>query len=61
MTKKVNFKDINGKDQSFETSETLSVCIQHENDHLDGILFLERLSPLKRNFLTKKFLKSKKK
>lgn len=58
---RVKFKDINGNDQSLEVDETLSVCIQHENDHLDGILFLERLSPLKRNFLTKKFLKSQKK
>ena len=41
-------------------NELLSICIQHENDHLDGVVFLERLSFIKRNFLTKKYLKGQK-
>ncbi|EQC43270.1 peptide deformylase [Bacteriovorax sp. Seq25_V] len=58
---KIKYQDINGDHHEMEAHELLSVCIQHENDHLDGIVFLERLSTLKRNFLTKKYLKAKKK
>ncbi|MCF8058059.1 MAG: peptide deformylase [Bacteriovoracaceae bacterium] len=57
----VKFQDWNGDNHSIDADELLSVCIQHENDHLDGIVFLERLSLIKRNLLTKKFLKKKKK
>tara|TARA_R110002072_G_scaffold288917_1_gene455408 strand:+ start:81071 stop:81667 length:597 start_codon:yes stop_codon:yes gene_type:complete len=57
----VEYHDLNGEKLSFDADDTLSVCIQHENDHLDGIVFLERLSLLKKNLLTKKFLKQKKK
>tara|TARA_R110000868_G_scaffold100129_7_gene275485 strand:+ start:10439 stop:11026 length:588 start_codon:yes stop_codon:yes gene_type:complete len=56
----VEYQDINGQKHTIEAEGTLAVCLQHENDHLDGIVFLERLSPLKRQFLTKKFLKAKK-
>lgn len=57
----VDFSDWDGNPHSINASELLSVCIQHENDHLDGIVFLERLSLLKKNLLMKKFLKKKKK
>jgi len=53
----VEYQDLDGKSQTLEATGTLAVCLQHENDHLDGIVFLERLSLLKRQFLTKKFLK----
>lgn len=56
----VDYHDCDGKEQTLEASDLLAVCIQHENDHLDGITFLERLSVLKRGLLTKKYLKSKK-
>lgn len=56
----VNYQDIDGNPQTIEAEELLAVCLQHENDHLDGIVFLERLSMLKRNFLTKKYLKKHK-
>lgn len=56
----IEYYDLNGEQQSLDTESTLSVCIQHENDHLDGIVFLERLSMLKKNLLTKKYLKEKK-
>jgi len=55
----VEYQDLEGKKQVLEAEGTLAVCLQHENDHLDGIVFLERLSTLKRQFLTKKFLKNK--
>ncbi|AYF45999.1 MULTISPECIES: peptide deformylase [Halobacteriovorax] len=54
---KVTYQDLDGNEQILEADGLLSVCIQHENDHLDGIVFLERLSTLKRNFLTKRYMK----
>jgi len=58
---RVTYNDVDGKEHTLEVDGLLSVCIQHENDHLDGVVFLERLSTLKRNFLTKKYMKAKKK
>ncbi len=43
-----------------ETGELLAVCIQHELDHLEGKLFVDYLSPLKRNRIRKKLEKQKK-
>lgn len=57
----VQYQDMFGNPQSIEADELLSVCLQHENDHLDGIVFIERLSLLKKNLLEKKFLKQQKK
>uniref|UniRef100_UPI00356B5F3E peptide deformylase n=1 Tax=Halobacteriovorax sp. TaxID=2020862 RepID=UPI00356B5F3E len=57
----VDYQDMYGEKQSINAEELLSICIQHENDHLEGIVFLERLSMLKQNLLKKKFLKKKKK
>lgn len=56
----LEYQDLSGDKHTLEAEGTLAVCLQHENDHLDGIVFLERLSLLKRQFLTKKFLKAKK-
>ncbi len=44
----------------FEADELLSVCIQHEIDHLDGKLFIDYLSPLKRRRLMDKYAKQQK-
>jgi peptide deformylase len=57
----VNYQDWDGNHHTLEADGLLAVCLQHENDHLDGIVFLERLSMLKKNFLTKKYLKQKNK
>lgn len=57
----VEYQDMFGNHQTLEADELLSVCLQHENDHLDGIVFIERLSMLKRQLLEKKFLKAQKK
>ena len=54
---KVHYQDVDGNKHTRDADGLLSVCIQHENDHLEGIVFLERLSTLKRNFLTKRYLK----
>lgn len=58
---KVNFQDVEGNHHAIEAEELRSICIQHENDHLDGKVFIERLSMLKRNFYSKKLTKEKKK
>ncbi len=54
----VDFQDRHGKPHSLVAEELLAVAIQHENDHLDGILFVDRLSPLKRRFVRRKLEKA---
>mgnify|MGYP001042927090 FL=1 len=51
---KVQALNQHGKTFELEASEMLSVCIQHEIDHLDGILFVDHLSKLKQKRLKKK-------
>lgn len=46
---KVRAQDLDGQERFFEADGLLSVVFQHEIDHLDGILFIDRLSPLKRS------------
>lgn len=57
----VEYQDMFGVQHTLEADELLSVCLQHENDHLDGIVFIERLSFLKKQLIEKKFLKKQKK
>jgi len=49
--------DREGREIRIEATDLLSRCLQHENDHLDGILFIDRLSPLKRKLLLNKWAK----
>jgi len=49
--------DRDGREIRIEARDLLSRCLQHENDHLDGILFIDRLSPLKRKLLLNKWAK----
>jgi peptide deformylase len=49
-----------GKPYEFDAEELLSVCVQHEMDHLMGKVFVEYLSPLKRNRIKTKMLKKTK-
>ena len=51
--------DRHGKPFSLEADGVLAVCIQHEMDHLDGKLFVDYLSPLKREMVRKKLAKAK--
>jgi peptide deformylase len=53
----VEAQDENGQPFSLQTDELLAVCIQHELDHLQGIVFLDHLSPLKRKIALKKLEK----
>lgn len=55
----VKYQDLKGEFHELEAHDMLAICIQHENDHLDGIVFIERLSNLKKNFYKKKMLKEK--
>jgi peptide deformylase len=50
-------QDEEGRLLRIEADDLLSRCLQHEADHLDGILFFDRLSPLKRRMLLKKWSK----
>ncbi len=54
---KVAYVDRNGKKQELDADGVLAVCLQHEIDHLDGKLFIDRLSKLKRDMVIKKFAK----
>jgi len=49
--------DREGREIRIAARDLLSRCLQHENDHLDGILFIDRLSPLKRRLLLGKWAK----
>lgn len=54
---KVQAQDVDGKTFTLDADGLLSVCIQHEMDHLKGKVFVEYLSPLKRNRIKTKMLK----
>lgn len=53
----VRFLDEQGQTQELEAEGLLAVCIQHEIDHLNGVLFVDHLSALKRNMLMRKLAK----
>lgn len=52
--------DVDGQPQEGEFDGLMSVCLQHEVDHLDGILFIDHLSRLKRDMIVKRVVKSRK-
>jgi peptide deformylase len=57
---RVRALDLDGKLQTHEAQGTLAVCIQHEMDHLMGKVFVQYLSPLKRNRIKTKMVKQQK-
>ena len=57
---KVKYLDYDGNEQIMSAEGMLATCIQHEMDHLEGILFIDHLSNLKKNMIVKKLIKSKK-
>ncbi len=57
---KVRAMDRHGKPFEIESDTFLSRCLQHENDHLNGKLFIDHLSPLKRQMIDKKLAKLRK-
>tara|TARA_Y100001958_G_C20955874_1_gene356608 strand:- start:125 stop:649 length:525 start_codon:yes stop_codon:yes gene_type:complete len=56
----INYLDYNGKERNLKADGLLSTCIQHEIDHLDGILFIDYLSKIKKDMIIKKLTKFKK-
>jgi peptide deformylase len=58
---KVSYLDENNKKQLLNPTGLLADCIQHEIDHLNGILFIDHLSALKRKLILTKLLKEKEK
>ncbi|MFZ4576780.1 MAG: peptide deformylase [Myxococcota bacterium] len=53
----LDFVDRHGQPQAVTARGLVSVCIQHELDHLDGITFVDRLSPLKRRIVLRDYLR----
>ena len=56
---KVKYLDYNGNEQILDAEGLLATCIQHEMDHLEGILFIDYLSKLKKSMIIKKLSKNK--
>src|SRR5579862_2611252 len=57
---KCEYLDRDGNKQLLETDGLLATCLQHEMDHLNGVLFIDHLSRLKRSMAIKKLTKAKK-
>ena len=56
---KVKFLDYHGNPQEIEADELLATCLQHEIDHLNGKVFVDYLSPIKRDIILRKLKKEK--
>ena len=56
---KLRYIDFNGKEKELKATGLLATCIQHEIDHLNGILFIDYLSKLKKSIIIKKLSKNK--
>ncbi len=57
---RVKFLDREGKPQEIAASGLLATCLQHEIDHINGVLFIDHISKLKRDMVVKKFKKAQK-
>ena len=55
----VEYLDYNGQKKTLKAEGLLATCIQHEMDHLEGILFIDYLSKLKKSMIIKKLSKNK--
>jgi peptide deformylase len=56
----VRYTDLDGKEVTRDAGDRLAICVQHELDHLDGVLYIDYLSRLKRERVIKKFDKAAK-
>ncbi len=57
---KVKYVDYDGQNQEIHADGLLATCVQHEMDHLKGILFIDHLSSVKRNMIVRKLIKASK-
>lgn len=55
---RVKYQDMDGKAHELEADGILSTCIQHEFDHLNGVLFIDHISKLRKMMVMKKFTKA---
>ncbi|MEC7211128.1 MAG: peptide deformylase [Pseudomonadota bacterium] len=53
----VRYLDVDGNEQMLRCEGLLAACVQHEIDHLDGVLFIDHISRLKRDMIVRKALK----
>ena len=53
----VRYLDVDGNEQMLHCEGLLAACVQHEIDHLDGVLFIDHISRLKRDMIVRKALK----
>ena len=56
----ISYLDYKGQKKELKAEGLLATCIQHEIDHLEGVLFIDYLSKMKKNFIVKKLSKQKK-
>ncbi|GAB6052201.1 peptide deformylase [Magnetospira thiophila] len=54
----LRYMDEKGRQQTLEADGVLATCIQHEMDHLDGVLFVDHISALKRNIILRKLTRA---
>ncbi len=59
-TVRVKYLDLDGKPRAIEAEGLLATCLQHEIDHVNGVLFIDYISKLKRDMVLKKFKKAAK-
>ncbi len=57
---RVRYQDLDGRRHELDADGLLATCLQHEIDHLDGVLFVDHLSALKRNMLMRRLAKDQK-
>ena len=57
---RVRYLDLDGKENEIDADGLLATCLQHEIDHLNGVLFIDHISRLKRQRVVKKFEKAAK-
>jgi peptide deformylase len=57
---RVRYMDLAGKPKEVEADGLLATCLQHEIDHINGVLFIDHISKLKRDRIVKKFTKAAK-
>ena len=57
---KVRWRDLDGARRELVADGLMAACLQHEIDHLDGVMFVDHLTPLKRNMLLRRFNKERK-
>ena len=55
----LKYVDYDGKEKNLKADGLLATCIQHEVDHLNGVLFIDYLSKLKKDMMIKKLVKQK--